>query len=595
MNNDELELGHYGQIFRRNWWMFAVAVVALILLAVTVLPQPRDFYQSEVSVLLSSSDADVGKSSDPVNENTEIGIATSPLVGTKVVEQSEFPLDLERWGERLVVTSCFDNDGFLSGSSCETQILTFNYEASSPEKSLHIVQLTADLYLANREDRANEFRTEAIATLRKNIDDDNLRIANTTAILETVEEGSVDAQLALTDLQTSQASRTQSIRELEAIEGQPIDVGNLLGSASVPVRGSSGIPRAVSVATGALMGLLLAGVAAVLSDRLDRRVTSEREVEADLGVPVLGNIPRITEDSPALVTAVGAETPGADAFRRLAAAALVPRHGYVVDSVAVTGATDKEGRTTAAVNMALAFAQSGRQVVLVAADRRNNSIDRIFGLLNEPGLNDFMRSRADIEVARSMLAQAKETLGIRVISTGTGSPPPLSSSGLAAILSAAHERGYLVVFDSPPATRHADALQIASIVDAVYVVTAIGKTRRSELSDLRIQLLNVQADLAGAIINNTSRISLLPAGVGDVGAAGVTTTPTWQTSAKEKFGTLHSLRPAGDDRQRPKPGPPQASPSTPPIEGADTATFGGTGLVADADVVDEDELASGDG
>ena len=319
----------------------------------------------------------------------------------------------------------------------------------------------------------------------------------------------------------------------------------------------------ISIATGALMGLLLAGVAAVLSERLDRRVTSEREVEADLGVPVLGNIPRITEDSPALVTAVGAETPGADAFRRLAAAALVPRQGYVVDSVAVTGATDKEGRTTAAVNMALAFAQSGRQVVLVAADRRNNAVDRIFGLVNEPGLNDFLRSRADIEVARSMLAQAKETLGIRVVSTGTGSPPPLSSSGLAAILAAAHERGYLVVFDSPPATRHADALQIASIVDAVYVVTAIGKTRRSELSDLRIQLLNVQADLAGAIINNTSRISLLPAGVGDVGAAGVTTAPTWQTSTKGNFETLHSLRRGFDDGGRPMAGPPQASPAPP--------------------------------
>lgn len=593
MDNSELELGHYGRIFRRNWWMFALALPACMLLAVFFLPQQRDFYQSTLSVLLSASDADVGKASDPVNENTEVGIATSPLIGVAVVEASEYPVDLETWRDKLFVTSCFESELFGNGGGCDSQILTFTYEAGSAEKAPGLVQLTAETYLADRVDRATRFREASIAQLRKNIDDENLRIANKRAVHQAAEPGSIEAQLALTDLETYQTRATQAIRELEEIESQPIDVGRLLGDASTPEAGASGIPLPIAVTTGALMGLLFAAFAAALSDRLDRRVTGAQEIETDLGVPVLGNIPRITEDSPALVTAVGAETPGADAFRRLAAAALVPRKGYVVDSIAVTGANDKEGRTTVAVNMALAFAQSGRKVVLIAADRRNDAVDRLFGSVNEPGLNDFLRSRADLEIARSMLQRAKETLGIRVVSTGTGTPPPLSSSGLAAILAAAHERGFMVVFDAPPALRHADGLQIASIVDAVYVVTAMGKTRRSELANLRIQLLNVQADLAGAIINNTSRMSLLPTGSGDVGPAAMPRSESAARVANDRtrsdFETLHSLRPAHHfgtpDRSA---RPPQASPTAP----ADQPGRSGSEDFDDAEVIDEDEVLS---
>ena len=81
----------------------------------------------------------------------------------------------------------------------------------------------------------------------------------------------------------------------------------------------------------------------------------------------------------------------------------------------------------------------------------------------------------------------------------------------------------VVIFDTPPALTHAGGLQIAAIVDAVYVVAAAGRTRRSELSELRTQLDNVQAYFAGAIFNRTSRLSLLPAGHGDIATVAVPT------------------------------------------------------------------------
>ena len=107
---------------------------------------------------------------------------------------------------------------------------------------------------------------------------------------------------------------------------------------STPEADATGIPRLFTILAGILMGLVVGGLAAILTDRLDRRISGPLEAELDLGVPVLGDIPRITEDSPALVAAGGRGTAGAEAFRRLAAAALAPRDGFVVDSIAITGA-----------------------------------------------------------------------------------------------------------------------------------------------------------------------------------------------------------------------------------------------------------------
>lgn len=552
MDSEELELGHYGRILRRSWWLVALAVVACMLLAAVFLPQPRDFHESNVSVILRPGRADFGSDRDPVNEDREAGIAVSPTIGQTVVNSSTSPISLADWNDNITVSPCLDSSSIVVTDSCDSGILGFSYRAKTPEQASELVFASANAYLQDRIARERTLVDNQISQLRTQIDDLELGLDNERAVYNATEEDSLDRVLSQTRITRLESQRVDTQRTLTALD-VPTEVGSMLGDPTEPTADSEGIPRPVALAAGLIMGLLLGGMAAVLSDRLDRRLSDAPEIEADLGVPVLGNIPRITEDSPALVTAVGAHTPGAEAFRRLAAAALVPRDGYIVESITVTGASEKEGRTTTAVNMAIALGQAGRHVLLVGADRREPTIDRLFGLQNKTGLNDFLRGTADIEAARAVVSEAEERLGIRVIPTGTGSPPPLSTSAMAALLAAANERGMMVVFDSPPALTHSDGLQLASIADAVFAVAAVGKTRRSELNELRIQLLNVRADLAGAIINRNSRVSLLPAGSADF-VAGPVTVPTGipgnqrRESNLERLAEMHS---DADDSETP--------------------------------------------
>ena len=543
--DEELQLGHYGRIFKRNWWMFALSVAAMVLFAVLLLPSQRDFFESRISFRLVPSDGDVGTFNDPVNEETEAIIAKS--LGDEVIARvgGTYPeLTLEGWDENLAVSACADTDALIVTSTCNTQILDFSYRASSPQKAIDLVEASAEIYREARFERASVIRENTLNQLDGQLADLDLRIQTEEAILQNNDDDSVEYLLAEIRLRRIEPERLELRSAILQLTGSPLDVGSQLSAASTPESDSSGIALPISIVAGVLMGLLLGGVAAVLSDRLDRRVSSASETETDLGVPVLGDIPRITEGNPALVTAVSAEAEGAEAFRRLAAAALAPRNGFVVDSIAVTGATDKEGRTTTAVNFALAIAQSGREVLLIGADRRNDAINQLFGLGLEPGLNDFLRSRADLDAARSALDAAPLRLGITVLPTGTGAPTPLSNNGIASLLAVAQERNMIAVFDTPPALTHADGLQIAAVADAVYVVAAVGRTRRSELNELRVQLINVQADVAGAIINRSSRLSLLPAGGNDSSMMAATAAQSF--SVDDRWGSNSSNSAAGE-------------------------------------------------
>ncbi len=517
MNDEEFEFGNYGRIARRSWWVLAIGAVVGVLLAVFFLPEQSTFYESRVSVLLVPGDSDVGQGSDEINEDTEIGIAVSQLVGDRVVSQVE-GLELDEWNENLIVSACIVND-----DDCSTRILQFSYEAPTAEEAQSVVLLTAETYLTFRQDREQALRSTQVENLEAEFDDLSVRGETERAAFLAAEEDSLEAGLIERRLREIEDTSFAVVSQLTELRSRSSDVGSLLGDPSAPEAGSSGIPLPFAIVAGVLIGLMLGAVVAIGLDRLDRRVAGAEELEQDLGVPVLGDIPRITQDSPALVTAVSAHTPGAEAFRRVAAAALASRNGVQVSSIAIVGANENEGRTTSTINLALAMAQTGREVLVLNADRRNIVMDRIFGLVGEPGLNDYLRSTADLDAAHYAIDHASQRLGIRILSSGTGSVAPLSSSALQMLIAAAKERNMIVVFDTPPALTHAGGLQIAAIADAVYVVAAVGRTRRSELAELRSQLDNVQAYLAGAIFNRTSRLSLLPAGHGDIATVAIPT------------------------------------------------------------------------
>lgn len=522
MHEDDIELGHYGRVARRGWWVVLLAVIAGALAAGLLVPAADTFYESRISVLLTATDSDISQGQDAISEDTEIGIAVSQLIGGRVIEGRD--LSLAEWRERLVVSACLDTDaGVIVDDACNSRILEFRYQGDTPEEAQELVALTAATYLEYRQDREQALLALTVDNLEGELENLETRSATERIALIGVEDDSIEAELIERGLREIEDTTFTVINQLTELRSRSVDVGDVLGDPSVPERGSSGIPLWLAIIAGALLGLMVGAVIAIGLDRLNRSVTDTDELELDLGVPTLGNIAKLPNGSPvrspALVTASGSHSEIAEGFRRVAAAALASRHGASINSIAIVGANEKEGRTTTAINLSLAMSQLGRDVLLVNTDLRSTVIDEIFGIEDDLGLHDFLNSDADQFAAHYAIDQASQRFGIRMLSTGRETGAKLSSNALLALVNAAAERKMIVVFDTPPTLTRAGGLQVAAIADTVHVVAAAGKTRRSDLKMLLSQLENVQANVGGAVFNRTSNLSLIPSSPDEVAAA----------------------------------------------------------------------------
>ncbi len=503
MENEDLELGYYGLALKRRWWLVALVVAATLFVAWTILPEARTTYTSETTVLVQPLSLDVVEGLDrnqSVNEATEVGIAQSDAVANRSLQRiqrddPDFDMSIDDFKDRLDVVAEDDS-----------QLITFSFDANDAAAAELAAAAVADEYLGFKEITARLARDRRLANYQASIESVSEQLTDALSRIAATEEDSAERLLAESDAAQLQRTRSDLQATANRLETADLTVGDLIGSATPAEAVSAGISRPIGLLLAGVVGLM-AGLGLALGlDRVDRGVRDSDDVELELQVPVVGDIPKIGEEAPELITAVRAETDGANAFRRLGIAVLAGQKGPL-HSVLLTSAHDKEGRTTAAVNTAIALSQSGRDVYLVSADRRNPDIDRLFGLAFLPGLDQFFRSPGTVADAEELMHNAPVRLGMRVIPSGAsgGFPQPLSAAGIASMLQVATAEGAVVVFDAPPALDHADGLSIASLADATYVVVGRGRSRRQDLADLRMQLRNVDARVSGAVRNHVAR------------------------------------------------------------------------------------------
>jgi len=229
MDNDEMELGHYGRIFRRSWWLIALSVVACTTLAIMLLPAPRDFFESQVTVLLASGDVDGGRDNDQVSEEREIGIARSALIGDTVTERYDGSLTLEEWSENLLISACLDEESTVVSDRCDAQILKFFYRGDSAVAASTIVQLSADSYLEFRVGREEALQSQRVDNLAAQIDDLDLRINNEQVVFAQSDEASAERTLSELRLRRLESERIDARSRLDSFEGTTVSVGDSKG------------------------------------------------------------------------------------------------------------------------------------------------------------------------------------------------------------------------------------------------------------------------------------------------------------------------------------------------------------------------------
>lgn len=439
----------------------------------------EDTYTStgEVSVRSATSDPfAAGASADKgINIGSERQTAVSDAVGTVAAGS------LAKAGDAVEVGTLLS--GLQVTNPPNTLVLRFSYTGSAPEQAKARAQALAEAYLEIRRERTENSIDNMVDGYRaqlKPLTEQRDRLAQQ-------ETGTVgnDVTSARANLIVSISELSQKISELRALDTTP---GYLNKKPVVPEAPSgAGLPLLLGLGgvVGLALGLLLSWVRLVF----DPAVRSTRELVRSLGAPLLGTLPR-ERAAAATLLAIGrggsrlAEEYRAVAFRLAYDPSFAERRSLLVTSPR----GDNSMATAAAANLAAAFAEMGRDVLLVEADLRAPSLAGELGAAGRTGRPSWAAqaertwpsdSRTNVDVPGSgafTLVAGRRTDNV---------PRALTSAPVGRILAEGGRPGAVVIVLAPPVLSYADAVALIDRVEGVVVVCDPREVHRSDLERIR--------------------------------------------------------------------------------------------------------------
>ncbi|GAB4114822.1 MAG: polysaccharide biosynthesis tyrosine autokinase [Roseiflexaceae bacterium] len=253
----------------------------------------------------------------------------------------------------------------------------------------------------------------------------------------------------------------------------------------------------------AVIGIFLACAGGFFYDYFNDKVGSAKRIEQLSGLETLTVIAPITAQDPADMRILPgkASLAVAEAYR-MVRGSLVDLQGQAIQSLAITSALPKEGRSITAANLAIAMAQTGKRVILVDADLRRPSQQRFFRSTNTRGLSSLLLKHGGEQISDHLLATDVEQL--QLLPSGPMLPNAIGQLGtprLLEVLNQLKQHADLVIFDTPSLMSVVDGQLIASICDAAVVVVRPSVSREQPLQQAIARLLDLNIPILGTVLN----------------------------------------------------------------------------------------------
>jgi succinoglycan biosynthesis transport protein ExoP len=192
-----------------------------------------------------------------------------------------------------------------------------------------------------------------------------------------------------------------------------------------------------------------------------------------------------------------------EAFRSLRTSLLLSQAEHPPQVILVTSALPREGKTTAAVNLAVTLAQLGDRTLLIDADLRKPGVTRALSLPEGKyaGLSSYLAGVSSMDL---VTVPHPVIPNLCVVPTGPIPPNPadlLSSSRMHQGISELRGEYKFIVVDSPPVMAATDAVILSVLVDGVLIVVRSGETPKEAFMRTRDLLTGVKCRILGVLLN----------------------------------------------------------------------------------------------
>lgn len=237
---------------------------------------------------------------------------------------------------------------------------------------------------------------------------------------------------------------------------------------------------------------------------LDDRVKSAFDIEATIGLPMLGVVPRIKKldtNTKAQAVASNVDRHVTETFRSIYSAMGLNDESKNARVMLITSTVPSEGKSFISSNLSLTFANHGEKTLLLDGDLRLPNVASSLQLENDYGLLD----HADKGVGLDEVIIKDVYPNLDVLPTGGKSKNPtqvLNSAQFEAMLADLRDRYDRIIIDTPPLAAVSDALNLLPLVDGIlYVIKFNTVKRKTAVANVR-RLWESDTPVFGAILNN---------------------------------------------------------------------------------------------
>ncbi len=316
---------------------------------------------------------------------------------------------------------------------------------------------------------------------------------------------------------------------LQTASQQPKDKGmQLIEPALVP--GSPVGPKRLRTIIIGLLISLTAGVGlALVLEFLNNTIKSVEDVTEHLGLPTLAIVPSMSKKAQSELQEANelALTPSpfgaakdrlpaqasnllmmnnrsafAEAYRVIRTSILLSAAGTPPRTILFTSGQPGEGKTTTAINTAIALSQLKSRTLIIDADMHRPMLHKVFGISNKQGLSTYLSNN---EVELGQLIQKLPIPNLYVLPCGIIPPDPaelISSPKMKELLETLAPEFQYIIIDSPPLINVSDPVVLSTLVEGVILVVKGGDTKRGIARRARQELASVRARIIGVVINN---------------------------------------------------------------------------------------------
>lgn len=262
------------------------------------------------------------------------------------------------------------------------------------------------------------------------------------------------------------------------------------------------------------IGVVVSAVYIFVISIFDSTVKKSEDVEANMKIKVLGEIPIVNfkNSRSELFVFEDSKSPEAEAVKKLRTRLQYTFKNKELKSLVITSAMQGVGKSVVSANLAIAFAQVGYNVILIDADMRRPRQHTIFGANQCIGLSNYL-AKLDENCKRigdiGIENYVQDTIIDNLKLISAGNIPPNASELLATkrfedLINYLKTQCDLIIFDGAPGHIVTDSIIISRITDATVIVAEQNISRQDTINKTKKEIEEVGGNLVGMVLNKIS-------------------------------------------------------------------------------------------